>query len=161
MDYGTYNLSQTLFMLDEKLMENKGGEPLANELANSRLVSNWATFKNQGISGQLPAYLNQSRMSTWYQDNGLPVLQFSNQFGLNTMGGPINPNLPQGSRPGGQIHNQQSPDGEVARYGYSLFDGQYTPIEYPPSSNNVKVKDENGIKLPTWMNLSPKFTNAM
>jgi hypothetical protein len=49
--------------------------------------------KEQGL---LPAYLNQSRMSTWYQDNGVNILAYNKQFVPEPLGGPIHPNVPSG-----------------------------------------------------------------
>ena len=85
---GARNISQSLFMMDEKLMADP--QHLSQKLMASKDVSGWNSISGpQGIDNQTPAYLNQSRLSTYYQDNPWPTLQFSNRFGLSTMGGPV------------------------------------------------------------------------
>jgi hypothetical protein len=70
---GPSNISQSLFMADEKV----AGEENSN----------------------LKALINQSRLSTYYQDNPYGTLTFSNKFQLPTLGGEISEQTP-GHRPG-------------------------------------------------------------
>jgi hypothetical protein len=56
------NISQTLFNADEKLAKKD--------------------------ESNMSAYINQSRISTFYKDNVFDVLAFSSQFGIPTLGGP-------------------------------------------------------------------------
>lgn len=135
---GSINISQSLFLVDEKLMKKSKGN-LSNSLENSP-VSEWNSIGNvgQGISGQTPALLNQARMSTWYQDNGsAPILTFSNQFGLSTMGGNYNPNVITGAR---------VLPASVAK-AYTLTG---TPLDQGPAPilNSVQPNCTNGICYP-------------
>jgi hypothetical protein len=154
---GSINISQSLFLVDEKLM--KPSHKLANRL-DQTMVSEWNSIGSigQGISGQLPAYLNQARLSTWYQDNGSePLLQFSNQFGLAPMGGPFNGNISTGARV------EPVPANKVAKAGYALYDDKYYPVEQPKSLvDNIMPNCNNGICLPKFMpSLTPKQTGGL
>ena len=70
-------------MMDENLMSDpKAQRGLAHKMMDKKDTSGWNSIDEpQGIANQLPAYLNQSRLSTFYQDNPWPTLQFSNRFG--------------------------------------------------------------------------------
>lgn len=69
------NITQSLFDLDSKIIKENDNDPFS-------------------------AYVNQSRLSTYYQDNPWPTLTFTNQFGVRPIGGPINYMQPPGHRPG-------------------------------------------------------------
>lgn len=143
---GSINISGSLFFMDEKLMNNNN---LNSRLTNSQLVSNWNSIPmDQGTGVQLPAYINQSRLSTWYQDNGSePVLQFANQYGLDVMGGNFRGNLPPGSRPG-----NVTPADQVAKPGFALYNKTYYPVSEPPSIlNNIRINTKNGISTPSFV----------
>jgi hypothetical protein len=153
---GSLNITQSLFYLDEKLM-TKNKTP-NNDLYNSTMVSDWNSLNSvQGIDNQFPVFMNQSKISTWYQDNGsAPILLFSNQFGLPTMGGQYK-NVGTGSRPGNTVK-------DVPKPGYALFSGnQYAKIEEPtPVSKNFNITMNNGIALPSFMDpLSVKNTYGL
>lgn len=155
-DGSVLNVSGMLFLLDEKLMKECCDDDISEQLENSKMVSNWSSIQTPR-NCQKPAYLNQSRISTWYQDNGsYPVLQYSNQFGLNVMGGAYDPRETAGSRPG-------VPEPLVARPGFALYNGNYTPVRQPdPILNTMKLRDDGGIVLPTMLDkLTPKFTYGM
>jgi hypothetical protein len=137
---GSINIGQSLFLVDEKLSKGKG-RSLSNAFENAQMVSDLNTMSNigQGMSGQRAAYLNQARMSTWYQDNGsAPLLTFSNQFGLNTMGGNYNPDVITGAR---------VLPSEVKK-AYTLVG---TPVQSPESIlNSVEPYCTNGICYPSF-----------
>jgi len=80
----TLNISQMLFTVDEQLMQKSN-------------IGN-------GISGQMPAYVNQARLSTYYQDNPFGTLLFSTKFCLDPMGGNVNDANGSGSRPGSRAN---------------------------------------------------------
>lgn len=143
---GSINISGSLFFMDEKLMNNNN---LNSRLVNSQLVSNWNSIPmDQGTGVQLPAYINQSRLSTWYQDNGNePVLQFANQYGLNVMGGNFRGDLTPGSRPG-----NITPSDDVSKPGYALYNKKYYPVSEPPSIlNSMRINTKNGISTPSFV----------
>ena len=144
---GSINVTQQLFLMDEKLMNSN--TKLLNAMENSKTVSEWNSIKGlkQGIGIQQPAYLNQARLSTYYQDNGSKdILQYSAQFGLSVMGGEYN-NIGGGARPGNVL-----PANEVAKTGYALYNNNFTPVNQPGSLvDNVSLDCDNGVCLPKFM----------
>lgn len=173
---GARNISQSLFMMDEKLMSDpKAQKNLAYNLMGSRVVSGWNSIDEpQGISNQLPAYLNQSRLSTYYQDNPWSTLQFSNHFGLSPMGGPVNPTLTPGHRPGnvlapgksaqvgyamghvvpqGMIGKGFVPQGSLNSKGEPLPATAYNkvPVRQPGYMNTIQPVQKNGVEVPSFM----------
>lgn len=60
------------------------------------------------IEEQMPIYLKQAHISTYYQDNPWDILTFSHKFGLPTMGGALDGNQPPGYRPGYLLSNHNS-----------------------------------------------------
>lgn len=52
---------------------------------------------------QMSAFINQSRLSQFYQNNPYQTLMFSTKFGLPTMGGPPNQDSQPGAFPGNTI----------------------------------------------------------
>jgi hypothetical protein len=170
---GARNISQSLFMMDEKLMNDP--KHLSNKLMAARNVSSWNSIgQPQGIDNQIPAYLNQSRLSTYYQDNPWPTLQFSNRFGLAPMGGPINPSLTPGHRPGNVLNKNKA-----AQAGYAMgqtvpnamigsgyvpqnaFSSEGSPIDATPYNkvpvrqpgymNPIQPVNKNGVEVPSFM----------
>ncbi len=140
---GARNISQSLFMLDEKLSTCTNGQALND----TSMVSSWNTSEVdvKGIGCQQPAYINQSRLSTWYQDNGSQeVLLFSNQFGLPVMGGEYNNKAESGHRPGNVLK-------QVPKPGYALNNDKYYKINYP-KYNEINITESNGISRPSFMN---------
>lgn len=86
---GSLNISQILFKLDEKTSESGTKEAITK------------------------AYLNQSKLSTYYQDNPYQVLSFVNQFNMSAPGGKISNNQGSGARPQNTFVNYQKAHGEV------------------------------------------------
>lgn len=179
---GARNISQSLFMMDEKLMSDP--KHLAIKLMQNKDVSGWNSISEpQGIDNQLPAYLNQSRLSTYYQDNPWPTLQFTNKFGLEPLGGPIDPTQTPGHRPGNILKSSQ-----VALPGYAMgnpvqhamigsgyvpqnaFNSEGSPIpatpynkvpiRQPGSMNPVMPVTKNGVDVPSFMTGFGKNSSA-
>ncbi len=117
---GSLNLSQSLFQIDEKLV---------------------GPSKNFGQ--EFPSFINQSKLSTYFQDNPWPTVTFTNQFGMSPMGGPINYKLGPNSRPG----NLMKP----------------TPIAANTFVPSVSAVPElrNGVYVPNFMNAFPKNVNIL
>jgi len=59
---------------------------------------------------QMPAFLQQARLSTYYQDNPWPILTASNKNGVPTMGGDLIPDQPPGHRPGNLLKTPFKPN---------------------------------------------------
>ena len=116
MNVSTLNLSQSLFQLDEKMMSNQNQQ-------------------TKQMGEQFVPYLNQSRLSTYYQNNPWPTVSFATKFGLEPLGGPINYTLSPGYQPGNIITNPSPPP--------QAFQA--------PSNNLVQPKYSNGLAVPSFM----------
>ena len=101
------NISGDLFLSDEKVAADSGSN--------------------------IRALINQSRMSTYYQDNPYGTLLFSDKFGVPTLGGPVVPQTP-GHRPG------------------NLYSGKQVlaadPAYLAQKDNTIKMTEINGIIVP-------------
>ena len=92
----TGNISETLFREDEKLMPKQKAQ-------GSYVKAPPYTFTSDpqlphGFGVELPAYIQQIRMSSYYQNNPESTLMFSGKYGIQEpLGGPINKDLPSGS----------------------------------------------------------------
>jgi len=146
---GAVNISGVLFNMDNQLAHNGS---IVDQLTDSRMVSDWNSIKGQTLKPGSPAYINQARLSTWYQDNGsVPILSFSNQFGLPVMGGKMTP-VGQGARPDYPFQN-------LPKSGFSLYKNEYSPVD-SPSEYNVPIKQENGIYTPNFASLKVRQVNG-
>ncbi len=101
---GSVNISQTLFNADQKL---------ASEGDN------------------LTAYLNQARISTYYQDNPFQILSSSAKFNIPTLGGSIDGSNGAGSRQG---------------INFSIKE----PVLTVPK-NNIQLVNRGGVWVPSGM----------
>jgi hypothetical protein len=100
------NISQTLFRADEKIAKQD--------------------------ESNVSAYINQSRISTYYKDNPIPILSASGQYGISTLGGPIDGSVGSGSRPG------------------QTFKIAPVKVEAIPE-NNIQLVNKGGIWVPSGM----------
>lgn len=71
------NITQTLFMQDERVIRDS----------------------SDSSTSLMPAYIQQARMSTYFQDSPCAILLASHKYGLEPLGGPVT-NQPNGYRPG-------------------------------------------------------------
>ncbi len=89
----TGNISRKLFTADNALISKKQTPVgVGSELEQTNPFSWNATIGNDYATQDelLPAYLHQVRLSSYYQNNPLPVLEFSTKYGVNEpLGGPI------------------------------------------------------------------------
>ena len=173
---GARNISQSLFQMDEKMMADpKAQKNLQYQMMSDKTVSGWNTIDEpQGFDNQQPAYLNQSRLSTYYQDNPWATLQFSSKFGLSPMGGEVNPTLTPGSRPGNILKRGQNalpgfamgkpvpqamighgyvPANALNAEGEAIPSSAYNkvPVRQPGNPNYVKPMKRNGVDVPSFM----------
>jgi len=139
LNVGTTNISQSLFLMDEEITRNAEGQQRYEEEMNTSMISDWNSIKRPQMSNA--AFINQSRLSTWYQDNGsIPILGFSTQFGLPMMGGPYNTGAMNGSRPG-----YKPSDPELLKFDQMAVT-DVTPLHVP-------ITTQNGIMTPSFMTL--------
>jgi hypothetical protein len=124
------NITQSLFQFDEKLM----------------------TSSNSGTNQETPAYLNQARMSTYFQDNPFPVLSFANNFGLRSLGGPINYSQTSGAK---QLRPQTSKNDAQGQFKMSSqsqnFYANSAPAYSFKTNQNVTPVNYNGMLVPQFM----------
>ena len=117
----TGNITSTLFESDEKIM---GADVLGKKLEMSNPYS-WNSNTDlgpQGFQDQLPAYLSQSHMSSYYQDNPWPVLNFSKKYGVKqTLGGGVRGDLPPGSYPRNIISDSKGLGSDDVMLGTTLY----------------------------------------
>lgn len=91
----TGNISRKLFSIDNALVKKSSAvKGMGDEIEKTNPFTSVFNDSAQDES-LLPAYLNQVRLSAYYQNNPLPILQFSTKYGVQEpLGGPINKNFP-------------------------------------------------------------------
>lgn len=86
----TGNISRKLFSIDNALVKSSPVKGMGDEIEKTNPFTSIFTDTAQDES-LLPAYLNQVRLSAYYQNNPLPVLEFSTKYGVQEpLGGPLN-----------------------------------------------------------------------
>lgn len=103
------NLSQRTFKQNEKLIEPTKENMFASKYNSMSTLSdvNSSLDTTCDMSTIMPAYLSQSRMSTFYQDNPWDTLTFGKKYGVDgILGGNINTNSKPGSKPGNTYKGQ-------------------------------------------------------
>ena len=65
------------------------------------------------MQSQMPAFISQAHLSTWYQDNPFSTLTYSKPYGVPPMGGNIDSTLPPGYKPGNTYSNYLKHSGQV------------------------------------------------
>ena len=111
----TGNLSETLFVESDREFGAVPPGCVSGNMTDQNKTS-WNTIEcgGQGIQNQMDAWLNQSRLSTYYQDNPLPTLKFAKNNSGNPnfqpLGGNIIPGLAAGHMAGveHQLYNTSS-----------------------------------------------------
>lgn len=146
---GAINISKAMFQVDENLSSQpKLSNQLHMNLSDSKNIASWNSLpEHQGFENQMPAYLNQVRLSNYYQDTPWPVLQFSQEFGLSPMGGQLNPNLPPGRRPGNTLKTPPVAMGMAKNF----MTGTEMAVRQPNVQNNIHPVVNNGIAVPSFM----------
>lgn len=94
------NISQTLFKENEKLIVPSDSVSVAFQNLSSLSGINSMPQETNNMQSQMPAYLNQAHLSTWYQDNPFDTLLYNTKYGVPVLGGNIDPTLPPGHKPG-------------------------------------------------------------
>jgi len=103
----TGNLSQLLFKQNEQSVKSENVDTLPSLLEKSNPF-NWnsKSFDTpDGEQGRFQMFLNQARMSTYFQDHPWDTLEHAKKFGYqgNQLGGNIRGELPPGYLPGNTI----------------------------------------------------------
>lgn len=139
---GAINVTQKMFMLDEKLMKS---DNVSSLLDSNQTISGWNSIHapGQGTGVQLNAYLNQANIAAYWKNFGDLTLKQSNNFGVDPIGGPLR-SMPEGSWTGNVLASN-----DISRPGFANQDGIYYPVRQPETVNNVvPKKNEFGIYMP-------------
>lgn len=99
------NITQTLFKQDEKTIVPSDSVSLGFQNLSAISGINSMPEEINNMQNQMPAYINQAHLSTFYQDNPWDILMFSKKYGLQPMGGNIETNKPPGHKPGNILVN--------------------------------------------------------
>jgi hypothetical protein len=94
----TGNISRKLFSTDNALVRKGDRRPpvgMGAELAQTNPFAWNSEVPGETTDEMLPAYLHQVRLSAYYQNNPLPVLEFSTEYGgvQEPLGGPLRKKL--------------------------------------------------------------------
>ena len=101
MNILTGNLTQTLYNLESKGTVTPS-DSFSKAYQNMSTLSGVNSMQQEidPMKPMMSVFLNQSHMSTYYQDNPIPMLSQNTKYGLSPQGGPINCKQPPGYRPG-------------------------------------------------------------
>lgn len=94
------NISQTLFKQNEQLIVPSDSVSVAFQNLTALSGINSMPQEIGNMKTQMPAYLSQAHLSTWYQDNPWETLMYSKKYGVSPMGGNIDLGQPPGYKPG-------------------------------------------------------------
>lgn len=103
------NISQTLFKQDERLVVPSDSVSVAFQNLSSLSGINSMPQETNNMQSQMPAYLKQAHLSTWYQDNPWETLMYSKNYGVPPMGGSLELDQPPGHRPGNTLRQSMLP----------------------------------------------------
>jgi hypothetical protein len=87
----TGNISRKLFSTDNALVRNRRPPVgMGAELAQTNPFAWNSEVPGETTDEMLTAYLQQVRLSAYYQNNPLPVLEYSTKYGVQEpLGGPL------------------------------------------------------------------------
>jgi hypothetical protein len=106
------NITQTLFKQNEKLVVPSDSVSLAFQNLSTLSGINSMPEEINNMYSQMPAFINQAHLSTWYQDNPFGTLSYSKKYGLPPMGGNLELNQPSGHKPGNTYSNYLKQSGK-------------------------------------------------
>jgi hypothetical protein len=137
------NLSETLFNQNEKLIKQSKNTPQG--FSNNNL-SGLQFGMDSDMDKQMPAYLSQSHLSTWYQNNPWEILTSSQKYGLPIMGGELTKDQGPGNQPGNVLRQPASnissaPRRKPSRALESPTDSAPTQAPTPASALEDKAED--------------------
>ncbi len=101
MDYSPLknaNISQIIFRNNEKLIKPINEINYQNIATISGIVP--VLSETDEMKAIMPAFVAQSRLSTYYQDRPFGILNSSVKYGMEPLGGPVNSSRGSGYLPG-------------------------------------------------------------
>ena len=139
----TGNLSQLLFRENEKKSGSNKVKPLAPLLEKTNPYEWNNQYLPQGEDGEtqrFSMFMDQARMSTYYQDNPWETLQHSSKNGYKgpSLGGNIRGNIPPGYVPGNTLTkpNNYVSSQMSSRESIEGFNSKYSDFVPGPKSLN-------------------------
>jgi hypothetical protein len=103
------NISQTLFKQNEQLIVPSDSVSTAFQDLASLSGINSMPQEINNMQSQMPAYLSQAHLSTYYQDNPWETLMYSKKHGVPPMGGNLDLRQPPGYKPGNTLRQGAVP----------------------------------------------------
>ncbi len=94
------NISQTLFKQNESVVVPSDSVSVSFQNLTALSGINSIPQELNNMQSQMPAYLQQAHLSTWYQDQPWETLTYSKKYGVPPMGGNLNLQQPPGYKPG-------------------------------------------------------------
>jgi hypothetical protein len=94
------NITQTLFKQNEQLIVPSDSVSIAFQNLSSLSGINSMPQEINNMESQMPAYLSQAHLSTYYQDNPWETLMYGKKYVVSPMGGNLDLQQPQGYKPG-------------------------------------------------------------
>jgi len=104
------NISQTLFKQNENLVVPSDSVSIAFQNLSALSGINSMPQQLMNMQSQMPAYLQQAHLSTYYQDNPWETLMYTKKFGVPPMGGNLDTQQPPGHRPGNILNQSLVPE---------------------------------------------------
>ncbi len=92
------NISQMLFRQNESLIKPINESSYKNVATIPGVVP--VLSETDEMRKIMPAFIAQSRLSTYYQDKPFDILNSSKKYGMEPMGGPVNSSMGSGYFPG-------------------------------------------------------------
>jgi hypothetical protein len=97
------NISQTLFKQNEHLVVPSDSVSVGYQNLSSLSGINSMPQELNNMQNQMPAFLSQAHLSTWYQDNPWETLTYTKNYGVPPMGGNLDLEQPPGHKPGNTL----------------------------------------------------------
>jgi hypothetical protein len=134
------NITQTLFKQNEQLVVPSDSVSTAFQSLSSLSGINSMPQEINNIQSQLPAYISQAHLSTWYQDNPWPTLTYNKKYGVPPMGGSIDPDLPPGYKPNNTYNNYLRTNNNMLPKPQSILVGMNKTQLMRENFGNVEIK---------------------
>ncbi len=133
------NITQTLFKQNEKLIVPSNSVSAAYQNLSSLSGINSMPQEINNMQSQMPAFISQAHLSTWYQDNPYSTLTYSAKYGVPVLGGNIDPTQPPGHKPGNTYLNYSGHPSSAQNYQSIVSNMKNTQIMKENFENEIKI----------------------
>jgi len=103
------NISQMIFEQNQKLIMPSDSVSDAYQNLSALSGLNSMPQETNDMHRQMPAFLAQAHLSTYYQDNPWNILTASTKYGSPVLGGNLIPDQPPGYKPGNVLRKSYTP----------------------------------------------------